>query len=109
MNHLLILFCSVSFLFYGLSCLFAKQMVLEFERYGLARFRALTGALQLLASTGLLIGLELPMLGGTAAAGLAAQMACGLAVRVKIGDPWWRCLPAAGYMLLCTYLAAELL
>jgi hypothetical protein len=103
------LFCSVSFFGYGLSCLFSRHMVAEFERYGLARFRTLTGALQVLAATGLLVGLQIPVIGGIAAAGLALQMACGLGVRVRIGDPWFRCLPAAGYMILCGYLATQLL
>lgn len=43
------------FLFYGVLCLFADGMVDEFERYGLSRFRRLTGALEVLGATGLVI------------------------------------------------------
>ena len=109
MNDIIIIFCALSFMGYGTSCLFAAHMVAEFERYRLARFRLLTGLLQVMASVGLLIGLKLPVFAGIAAGGLALQMACGLGVRVKIGDPWYLCVPAAFYMLLCSYLAVTLI
>lgn len=104
-----VLVCALSFLGYGLSCLSSPHMVVEFQRYGLAGFRRITGILQLLAATGLIIGLFLPPIGGIAAAGLALQMACGLVVRVKIGDPWYLCFPAGTYMLLCGWLTFRLL
>ncbi len=52
----------ISFGWYGLSCWRSSRMVLEFERYGMARWRRLTGALQLLASLGLSAGYFYPML-----------------------------------------------
>ena len=107
-NFLLVL-CALSFLVYGLSCLHSPHMVIEFRRYGLAKYRRLTGILQLAAALGLCLGMLLPKIGGLAAAGLALQMACGLGVRVRIGDPWFKCLPAATYMLLCGWLAVRLL
>ena len=109
MNDLIILFCALSFIGYGISCLFAAHMVAEFERYRLARFRQLTGLLQIMAAVGLLVGLKIPVVAGIAAGGLALQMACGLGVRVRIRDPWYLCLPAATYMLLCSYLAVTLI
>lgn len=105
----LLLVCALSFLGYGLSCLFSPHMVAEFRRYGLSKYRSITGILQLLAACGLAIGIALPWVGGVAAAGLALQMACGLGVRIKIGDPWFKCLPAATYMVLCGWLAVRLL
>ena len=104
-----ILFCALSFFGYGISCLFSPHMVAEFERYRLARFRVLTGALQVVASIGLAIGYFMPWVAGISAAGLALQMACGLGVRTRIGDSWLQCLPAASYMLLCGWLAVRLL
>lgn len=80
-------------------------MVAEFQRYGLSKYRVLTGALQLLAAVGLLLGLKFPWIGGVAAAGLALQMACGLGVRIHLGDAWYYCLPAASYMIICGALA----
>ena len=38
---------SVSFLLYGASLFGSRAMVAEFERYQLARYRTLTGALQM--------------------------------------------------------------
>ncbi|MEM8868189.1 MAG: DoxX family protein [Verrucomicrobiota bacterium] len=109
MNDILIIICALSFFGYGISCLVSKRMTKEFQRYGIPQFRALTGVLQVLAAIGLLAGLAVPFLGAIAAAGLALQMTCGLGVRVKIGDAWYRCLPAAGYMLVCSTLAVRLL
>lgn len=84
-------------------------MVEEFKRYRLSSYRSLTGVLQVLGSLGLFLGLAIPWIGGVAAAGLSLQMACGLGVRVKIRDSWKQCLPAAAYMILCGWLAWQLL
>lgn len=108
-QNFLLLVCALSFFGYGTSCLFSPHMVVEFRRYGLAGFRKLTGSLQLLGAFGLVVGFFIPSLGGIAAGGLALQMACGLGVRIKIGDPWYMCLPAVTYMLLCGWLAVKLL
>jgi len=105
----LILFCALSFFAYGWSCLNSFHMVAEFKRYRLSRFRRLTGTLQILGAAGLLLGLLFPWVAGLAAAGLSLQMACGLGVRVKIGDTWIQCIPAALYMILCGFLATQLL
>lgn len=109
MTGFLIAFCSLSFFGYGFSCLYSQRMVTEFVRYRLARYRKLTGALQVAAASGLLLGLIVPWIGGIAAAGLALQMACGLGVRVKIRDPWYQCVPAGFYMIVCYYLSTQLL
>ena len=103
------LFCAISFYLYGWSCLNTEYMVAEFKRYRLANFRKLTGKLQLLGATGLMVGLLIPAIGGLAAAGLSLQMACGLGVRIRIGDSWFRCLPAIIYMIACGWIATQLL
>lgn len=103
------LFCALSFYLYGWSCLKTKYMIREFKRYRLAEFRVLTGNLQLLGATGLIVGLFIPTIGGVAAAGLSLQMACGLGVRIRIGDSWFRCLPAIIYMIICGWAATQLL
>lgn len=109
MIQVLTIFCALSFFAYGISCLFSPHMMAEFERYKLARFRILTGALQVLAALGLAIGYFMPWVAGLCTAGLALQMACGLGVRIRIGDNWLQCLPAASYMLVCGWLAVRLL
>lgn len=99
-------FASISFYLYGFSCLRSARMAAEFDRYGLARFRALTGYLQLAGALGLTLGmLGYPLLGFLAAAGLSLQMAFGVAVRLHIRDSYWQCLPAFIYCGLNAYIA----
>ncbi len=42
------------FAWFGMQCMLSQNMVREFDRYRLARFRILTGILQLAGSAGLL-------------------------------------------------------
>ena len=101
------LFCALSFVGYGASCLWTTYMVREFTRYGLAQFRVLTGILQLLGATGLVLGLWWPLIGLLASTGLALQMLCGFAVRLKIRDGALRSAPALFYALLNSWLCME--
>ncbi len=103
------LMCALSFLGYGTTCLLSAHMVAEFERYGIPQFRLITGLLQLLAALGLVLGLVLPVVGALSAAGLSLQMACGVSVRIRIGDRLQQCLPAAVFMFICGYLAVALI
>ena len=98
------LFCAVSFLGYGLSCLASKHMVREFERFGLAKFREITGILQLFGGAGLLVGLQFSVIGMIAAGGLALQMLLGFGVRLKIRDSLLLGLPAFTYLVLTALL-----
>lgn len=100
---------SASFASYGLSCLLSSRMVREFERYGLGRFRTITGVLQIAASLGLVAGAILPrlrLLIVLSAAGLAAMMFLAVLVRLRIRDPWPAALPAFGFFCLNLYIAA---
>lgn len=98
------LFCTltiVSFYAYGVSCSFTNHMVTEFERYGLAPFRRLTGYLQILGATGLLLGLLIwPAVGLVAAFGLSVQMLLGFCVRLRIKDSALQSLPSFIYMCI---------
>ncbi|MGA0112374.1 MAG: DoxX family protein [Chthoniobacterales bacterium] len=85
---------AAAFLFYGLACLLSPRLVAEFERYRLARFRALVGSLEVAGALGLIVGWWFPPLQTAAAAGLAALMLCGLWARWRIRDPWYAMLPA---------------
>ena len=109
MTESVLIFCAVSFFGYGASVLFSPRMKLEFARYRLERYRSLTGALQVVAAIGLLIGLHSPGIGVFSASGLSLQMACGLAVRIRIRDSFFQSLPACAYMILCAWLALSLL
>jgi len=85
---------AAAFLFYGLACLFSAKLVAEFERYRLARWRALVGSLEVAGALGLIAGWWFPPLQTAAAAGLFALMICGLWARWRIRDPWYAMLPA---------------
>ena len=77
----------------------------EYARYGLAKFRRLVGALQLLGAIGLLVGLHYSWAGQAAAGGLSVLMMLGVGVRIKIKDTLLQTLPAFAYMVLNAYLA----
>ena len=93
---------SVAFLLYGASLFGARAMVAEFERYRLAPYRTLVGALEMAAGAGLLAGLRFRPLLLLSAGGLAAMMLGGVVVRLRVGDPLVSSIPAV--LLLCLNL-----
>lgn len=97
---------AVVFVIYGALCLFADGMEAEFARYGLSRFRRLTGALELLGGAGLLVGLRFPSVLLLAAAGLAILMLLGVMTRVRVRDPLLETLPAAVLLAANLFLLA---
>ena len=103
------IFCAISFLAYGSCCLITQHMKREFQRYGIPKYRQITGLLQICAALGLILGIWIPFIGCIAATGLALQMASGLYVRITIRDSLLQSSPAAGYMLLCLWMATQLL
>jgi hypothetical protein len=105
LNVSLIVFSALSFLGYGVSCVFSTHMKREFERYRLGPQRVLIGSLQLLASISLLAGLSRPWIGRSAATGLALMMLTGVIVRFKIKHSLVQMTPALFYMLLNAYLS----
>ena len=102
---------ALSFFAYGISCLCSSHMVTEFERYGLARYRGLTGSLQILAAIGLSFGIiGFTVIGLMSAAGLSIQMLLGVCVRLRIRDSLIQASPAFAYMCLnasITYMFFE--
>lgn len=95
---------AVAFLFYGLSCLFSPHMVREFERYGVARMRRLTGLLEVAGALGLLVGILYPPLLLAASGGLALLMLLGVATRIRIRDPLRAMVPALVLFLVNGYV-----
>jgi len=92
---LFLFFSSSSFLFYGINCLISKKMKEEFIRFGLSKYRVLTGLLQVLGAIGLLFGyffsIELIVI---SALGLSVLMLLGFGVRLKIKDSLLASLPS---------------
>ena len=95
---------AVAFLFYGVVCLSSPRMEVEFQRYGLARYRMLVGALEFLGAVGLLVGyFNRPVL-IVAAAGLALTMLMGIAARIRVGDSLFQTLPAIVLLILNAFV-----
>lgn len=94
MQVTLIFISGLTFIFYGLLCLLTGHMKKEFTRYGLSRFRTLTGALELLGGMGVLVGRHYHPLLVFSAAGLALLMFLGIIVRLRTRDPLIEILPA---------------
>ncbi len=92
------------FLYYGLSVLASNAMVKEFERFGLIRFRKLTGGLELLGSVGLILGYFRPHRVVAASGGLTLLMVLGVAGRYRAGDSLADALPAFVMSLVNLYI-----
>ena len=95
---------AIAFLFYGIACLVTTRMKVEFERYGLARFRNLVGALEFLGALGLLVGYFSHPVLVLAAAGLALTMLMGILTRIRIGDSLFQTLPAIVLLILNAFV-----
>lgn len=99
-----ILISALLFLYYGPLCLFSDGMEAEFQRFGLSRYRRLTGGLEVLGALGLLAGLFVPGLILVAAGGLAALMALGVLTRVRVGDSFLETLPAGVLLVVNLFI-----
>ncbi|MGC1515969.1 MAG: DoxX family protein [Maribacter sp.] len=96
----LLFFSGISFLFFGISCLWTEFMVMEFKRYGLEHFRVLVGCLQLLGAFGLFMGLYYKNWAIIGSLGLCLLMTCGFLVRIKIKDSFLLSFPSLFYAML---------
>jgi len=76
----------------------------EFKRFGLKKFTALTGVLELLGGIGLLVGLKFGFIILISSGGLALLMLLGLGVRLKMKDGFWLSFPSLFFMLLNLYV-----
>lgn len=97
----------IVFLSYGATCVFANGMAAEFTRYGLGRYRLLTGVLEMLGALGLAAGQLFPILAVVSASGLSLLMALGVLTRVRARDSLAETLPAGVLMVLNAWLAVQ--
>jgi hypothetical protein len=81
----------------------------EFVRFGLSRLGAFTAVFQILGATGLLIGIVVNEILIMASAGLTLMMFLGIAVRIKVKDPFWAMLPALFFLVLNSYILYQAL
>jgi hypothetical protein len=97
----------VAFLGYGAACLWSERMHREFRRFGLHRYRAVIGLLEVSGGAGLLFGLwYLPLL-AAAASSIALLMFLVVIARLRLGDRWSIILPAVALCLVNGLLACE--
>ena len=100
---------AILFAWFGWNAILSESMVAEFKRYGLARFRVLTGVLQVAGSLGIIVGhIYRPIL-LISAGGLTAMMFLGVITRVKIKDPLSAALPAFALGALNLFIFAAAL
>ncbi|MFT4665651.1 MAG: hypothetical protein ACI9RM_002345 [Ulvibacter sp.] len=99
---------ALSFIYFGIGCLISEFIISEFVRYGLTKFRILTGVLQLLGAAGLLIGLYFnPKILLFASTGLGVLMICGFIVRLSISDSFFKCLPSFSFAVVNLSIAVK--
>lgn len=101
---LLSIVSSVVFILYGVLCAFTPSMVADFHRFHLENLRILTGVLEILGGTGLLVGLKWRPALWLSAAGLALLMLIAFAVRLKMRDSVALSTPSFLLMLLNAYI-----
>ena len=104
LTTLLTCFSAAAFLVYGVLCLTSMSMVDDFRRFGLEHLRMLTGLLEVLGGTGLLVGLRWRPALLFASGGLALLMLIAFAVRLRMKDSFLLSLPSALFMLLNVFL-----
>lgn len=104
----LVWFSSISFLYFGFSCFFSKFIISEFKRYGLPKYRKLTGVLQLIGAVGLLVGLYFDgILLLVSSIGLFLLMTAGFVVRIKIKDNFFKSSPAFVFAIINALIAVK--
>jgi hypothetical protein len=94
------------FLTFGVWCLFAGGMREDFDRFGLSRFRILTGALEVAGALGLVAGYFISGLAAASGIGLAMLMTIGLITRVRQRDTIPQMLPATALIVVNVFIAA---
>ena len=100
MQVLFTLLSAVTFIAYGTLCLTTNHMKKEFQRYGLAKYRRLTGVLELLGGLGLLMGLKIKLILIISSAGLGLLMSLGAFTRFRVKDPFIEIIPAIILLIL---------
>jgi uncharacterized membrane protein YkgB len=84
----------------------ATTIIEEFQVYGLPVWSVyVIGAIKVLLSILLIVGIWYPILKFPAAVGLALLLAGSVTMHFKIGDPLYKSFPAALFLLMCATIA----
>lgn len=106
MYHALSILTSILFIYYGAACLWSDPMVDEFERFGLSRYRVLSGILEILGALGLVLGFVYPMMRVVAAGSLGLLMVLVVVRRVQQRDSFAELFPALIFAVITIWIAA---
>lgn len=99
-NKLIIVFISISFIFYSLDSIFSKKMKDEFRRWGFDKFRILISLIQLFSGITLLMSFFYPFLVIYCSLIFFVMMTGAIFVRIRIKDSFLDTLPALLYFIL---------
>ena len=101
---ILTIITSLAFFSYGFLCLTTDHMSEEFMRYGLTKYKKLTGVLEILGAIGLIVGFSYTPILLSASLGLTLLMLLGVITRIRVRDPWYQIIPAFGLMIVTTMI-----
>ena len=99
----LIIFSSISFIYYGINSLFSKRMRFEYSRWGYENLRLFLAWCQLLGGCGLIIGMlhhSLNPLISVTSFLLTVMMLTAVVTRIKSKDGLLLTLPSLFYSIL---------
>jgi len=96
---------AAAFLFYGLACLVSPKLVAEFERYRLARFRALVGSLEVAGALGAHRGVVVPATANRHSRRTRRTHALRPLGALAHRDPWYAMLPALVLGMINLFIA----
>ena len=102
-SFFLIIFSSISFIYYGLNSLLSKRMHSEYSRWGYNNLRVFLGWCQLLGGCGLIIGMihhSLNPLISITSFLLTVMMLTAVFTRIKSKDGFLLTLPSLFYSIL---------
>ena len=99
-SQFIILFISLSFIFYALNAIFSKKMKDEFTRWGFQKYRILISCIQLSSGFFLLLSLFYPFLVIYCSSIFFIMMLGAIFVRIRIKDNFLDTLPALFYFFL---------
>ena len=99
-SQLIIVFISISFIYYSLNSIFSKKMKGEFDRWGFDKFRILISIIQLFTGILLLMSFFYPFLIIYCSSIFFIMMMGAIFVRIRVKDNFLDTLPALIYFIL---------
>ena len=103
LTFVLIIFSSISFIYYGINSFYSKKMILEYSRWGYDKLRFSIALCQLLGGCGLLAGLlhsSLYTLIPTISFLLSIMMINAVFTRIRVKDKLIDTIPSVFYFIL---------